>query len=175
MQEKNKKLVAATVRDTIEYLSQAFRAAFRDNPVRDPYGSLLSFLEQTFKGYVNKDSGVKEQKAIPIFVLLKVLDFAKTEVATVMTDIICAVFFLTMRPCEYNKSSTPAEIKIIKIITLGNIGIYRNNRILRHDQDIENADWVNITFKYKKKMTKLNLPVCTDKINSVSALHYALL
>ena len=55
-----------------------------------------------------------------------------------------------MQPCEYTKTSKTAEGKRTKIITLGNILFYNNNRILRHDQDIENADWVNITFEYHK-------------------------
>ena len=69
-----KKLVAVTVRDTVGYLSQAFKAALRDNPRRDLDGSLSFLLEKTFKGYVNEDPGVKQQRVLPIIFLLKVLN-----------------------------------------------------------------------------------------------------
>ena len=55
-----------------------------------------------------------------------------------------------MQPCNYTKTLTTAESKITKIIALGNIRFYRNKRNLRHDKDIENANWVNITFEYQK-------------------------
>ena len=67
-----------------------------------------------------------------------------------MAELACATFFLTIQPCKYTKTSTTVEIKRTKIITLVSIHFYRNNRILQHDQDIENSDWVNITFKYQK-------------------------
>ena len=87
---------------------------------------------------------------LPAIVLLIVLDLTQTELATAMAEIVCTAFFLAMRPCEYTKMSTTAESKKTKIITPGNIRFYRNNRILRHDQDKDNAEWVNITFKYQK-------------------------
>ena len=93
---------------------------------------------------------MKQQKAIPLIFLLKVIDLAETELATAMADLVCAAYFLAMQPCKYIKTFTTTKIKITKIITLGNICFYRNNRILRHDQDIENVDWVNITFEYQK-------------------------
>ena len=99
-QGKKKRLVVTTVRDTIGYLSQAFKTALRDDPRRDPDGSLSLLLEQTFKGYANGDPGMKQQKAILIIVLLKVLDLAHTELATAMKDNVCADFFFLMRPCN---------------------------------------------------------------------------
>ena len=78
LQVSKKRLVAATVRDTVEYLYQYFRAALRDDPRRDQYESLLFFLEKTFKGYANEDPGVKQQKDLPIIVLLKVINLAQT-------------------------------------------------------------------------------------------------
>ena len=70
LQGPKKRLVAVTVRYTIGYLSQAFKAYLRDNPRRDPDGSLSFFW--------NEYPGVKQQKEIPIIVLLKVLKFAQT-------------------------------------------------------------------------------------------------
>ena len=97
-QGPKKILVAATVRDTIGYLSQTSNSVLRDNLRRDQDGSFSFLLEQTFKEYVNEDPGVKQQKAIPIIVLLKLLDLAHTELATAMKDNVCADFFFLMRP-----------------------------------------------------------------------------
>ena len=88
----------ATVRDTIGYLSQTFKAALRDNPRIDPDGSLSFLLEQTFKVYANEDPGVKQQKAIPILFLLKLIDLAQTDLATAIPDIVCPVFSLQCDP-----------------------------------------------------------------------------
>ena len=78
LQVPKKILVAVTVIDTIGYLSQAFKEALKDDPRRDPDGSLSLFLEQNFKGYANKDPGVKQHKDIPIIVLLKVINLSQT-------------------------------------------------------------------------------------------------
>ena len=96
LKEPKKRLVVATVRYTIGYLYQAFEAALRDDPRRDPYGSLSFLLEHIFKEYASKYPGVKQQKAIPIIVLLKVLDLAHTYLATEIADIFCANFFFAM-------------------------------------------------------------------------------
>ena len=77
-QGPKERLVAATVIDTIGYLSQGFKSALRDDPRRDPDGPLSFVLEQIFNRYANKDPGVKQKKAIPIIVLLKVLGLAQT-------------------------------------------------------------------------------------------------
>ena len=122
--------------------------------------------------YANKYSGVKQQKAILIIVLLKVLDLSQTELATEIADLVCAAFFFAMQPFKYTKTSKTAERKIKKIITVGNIRFYRDNLILRHDQDIKSTDWVNITFEYQKKATEMNISACTYQINSLYAHSY---
>ena len=97
-------------------------------------------LEQNFKGYANEDPGVKQQKELPIIIILEVLYLSHIELATAMAKLVCTAFFFAMQNCEYTKRLTTAEIKRTNIITLGNICFYRNNRILRHDQDIDNGD-----------------------------------
>ena len=67
-------LVAATVIDTVGYLSQVFKVTLREDPRIDPYGSLSFLLEHNFKGYANEDPGVIQQNALSIFVLLKAPD-----------------------------------------------------------------------------------------------------
>ena len=52
---------------------------------------------------------MKQEKDIPIIVLLKVLDLAQTELATSMVDLVCAAFFFAMQPYNYTKRSTTAE------------------------------------------------------------------
>ena len=96
--EPKKRLITETVIDTIGYISQAFKAALRDDLRRDPDGSLSFVLEQTFKGSADKDPGVKQQKSIPIIVLLKVLDLALIELATEMVHFVCAYFLFAMQP-----------------------------------------------------------------------------
>ena len=61
-QGPKKTLVASTVRDTVEYLPQAFKADLKDDQIRDPYVSLSLFLEQNFKGYANEDTCVKQKR-----------------------------------------------------------------------------------------------------------------
>ena len=46
-----------------------------------------------------------------------------------MEELICAAFFSAMQPCDYTKTSTTAERKITKIVTLGNTLVYGKNRI----------------------------------------------
>ena len=87
-------MVASTVRYTIGYLSQAFKAALIDDPRRYQDGSLPFLLKQTFIEYPNKDPGVKQQKYIQIIFLLKLLDLAQTEFETAMADLVCAAFSL---------------------------------------------------------------------------------
>ena len=66
-----------------------------------------------------------------------------------MAELVYAAFLFAMRSCKYTKTSRTAESKITKTIKLGNIWFYRNTWILQHDQDIDNADWVNINFEYQ--------------------------
>ena len=106
------------------------------------------FLEHTFKVYTNKYPGVKQQKDIPIIVFLKFIDLAQTELATAMADLVCAELFFAMPTCKYIKTLKTVESKITNIIKLGNIRFYKNNGIIRHDQDIENSNRVNITSEY---------------------------
>ena len=54
------RLVTETVRDTVVYLSQAFKADLRYDPRRYPYESFPFLLEQTFKGYANEDPDLKK-------------------------------------------------------------------------------------------------------------------
>ena len=89
-----------------------------------------------------------------------------------MADIVCTAFLFAVQPCKYTKTLKTSEIKRTNITKLGNIHFYRNNRILRHNQDIENIYWVNITFEYKKTMIKINLLLCTYQITIVSAQSY---
>ena len=105
-QGPKKRLVAATVIDTIGYISQAFKTYLRDDPRRDPDGSLSFLFQQTFKVYANEDPGVKQQKVILIIFLLKLIDLAQKELATPMEDLVCADFFFAMRPCAYTKTMT---------------------------------------------------------------------
>ena len=67
-----------------------------------------------------------------------------------MVELVCAEFFFAMQPYKYTKTSATLENKITNIIKLGKIRFCRSNQILRYDQDIDNADWVNITFYYQK-------------------------
>ena len=134
------RLIAETVRDTVGYLSQAFKEFLRDNPKKESDGSLSFLLEQTFKGSEDEDPGVKQQKGLPIIVILKVLNLDQKDLAIAMAELICDDFFFAMRPYKYTKMPETAENKRTKIITLVNICFYRNIRILRHDQDIDNTD-----------------------------------
>ena len=77
-QGPKKRLVVATFRDTVGYLSQSIKAYLRDDLRRDPYGTLSLLLEKTLKGYANEDPGMKQQKALPIILFLKLLDLIQT-------------------------------------------------------------------------------------------------
>ena len=68
-QGSKKRLVAATVRDAIAYISQASNEALIDNQRRDPDGSLSFLLEHTFNVNAKKDTDKKQQLSIPIIVL----------------------------------------------------------------------------------------------------------
>ena len=62
-------LAEGTVRTTIDYVAQAFRADNRPDPKVDDGGRLSCVLQQQYKGYKNLDSNAKQQKVLPLIIL----------------------------------------------------------------------------------------------------------
>ena len=147
-------LQAGTVKYSIGYLSQAFKADHQSDPHRDAGGDICDFLlEQTYRGYTNQDPGgvVQQQKALPAVSVLKMMQkLATTNLANAQTNLAEGSFFF-LRSCEYSKTSTKEESKYTKIIRVYNIKFFANSRIRHHDHDqLEDSDFVQITFEYMK-------------------------
>lgn len=147
-------LQAGTVKYSIGYLSQAFKAVQQPDPRRDAGGDICFLLEQTYRGYTNQDPGVvQQQKALPAVSVLKMMQkLATTNLAIAQADLAEGAFFFVMRSCEYSKTSTKEESKCTKIIRVYNIKFFANSRIRHHDHDqLEDSDFVQITFEYIMK------------------------
>ena len=61
-------------------------------------------------------------------------------------------FFFGMRSCEYLKVTAKESDRRTKPLRLRNLQFTKRNRILTHDDpDLENADWITITFEFQKR------------------------
>ncbi len=133
-------------------MAQAFRSSLRPDPRLDIDGNQCYLLQQLLKGYTNQDPGVKQQKAIPFSVLMKLLTLGTTCALTLaIAQLAMGAWFFAMRSCEYSKTSSKEESKRTKILRLRNIRFFRNGRILPHSSPhLHLADYVDITFEYQK-------------------------
>lgn len=144
-------LVESTVRSTISFVAQTFRENDRSNPTKDEDGELGRLLSRQFRSFRNKDPTPRQQKALPICVLIELSNLSLTETQTCIHQLANGAFFFAMRSCEY-LLVTQAEKRRTDIIRLRNIRFFKEGIEMSHNNpNLISADSVSITFEWQKK------------------------
>lgn len=144
-------LVEGTIRSAISYVAQTFRENDRSNPTRDEDGELGRLLSRQFRSFRNSDPSPRQQKAIPICVLIELSKLSFTETQRSIHQLANGAFFFAMRSCEY-LSVSQAEKRRTDIIRLNNIRFFRAGVEMSHiNPNLTSADSVSITFEWQKK------------------------
>ena len=92
-------LVESTIRGAISYVSQTFRENDRPNPTKDEDGELGRVLSRQYRSYKNSDPNPKQQKAIPIYVVVEVFKNKATETQRATSQLAIGGFFYAHRSC----------------------------------------------------------------------------
>jgi hypothetical protein len=144
-------LAEKTVRNTVSYVAQAFRENDRSNPTRDDDGLLGRLLSRLYRSFKNRDPAEKQQKALPVCVLVELAKLGDTETQRALYQLAIGAFFFAMRSCEYLKVKQ-AEKQRTDILRLRNIRFFKKGTLLSHNnKSISTADNVSITFEFQKK------------------------
>ena len=120
-------LAEGTIRTTIDYVAQTFRADNRPDPKVDDGGRLSCILQQQYKGYKNLDGNTKQQKALPLIVLRELAKNKSTVENLALAQLVIGALFFAMRSCKYSKVGIE-EKKRTKIFFLRNIRFFKNNK-----------------------------------------------
>ena len=116
-----KTLAEGTVRTTIDYVAQAFRADNRPDPRTDDGGRLSYILQQQYRGYKNLDKNTRQQKALPLIVLRAVAKNRSTVENIALGQLFIGAFFFAMRSCEYLRTNIAEEQKRTKTLCVRNL------------------------------------------------------
>ena len=144
-------LVEGTVSTTLSHVAQAFRANHREDPRLDMDGKTAYIITEQLKGYKNEDSSKRKQKALPMFVIRKIMELAITDKQIALAWLLVGAIFFAMRSCEYLKTVHKEDSKRTKILRLKNIIFKKNRKTLDHtDEEIVSADLVIIKFEFQK-------------------------
>jgi hypothetical protein len=110
-------------------------------------------LTEQWRAYKNQDQSRKKQKALPMFVLRKMLDVASTEWEVAATWLMIGAIFFAMRSCEYLETNSVEANRRTKILRLRNI-VFKSHsgRLLRADSgaNLAAAKLVIVTFEFQK-------------------------
>ena len=144
-------LVAGTVRTTIDYVAQTFRANNRPDPRMDATGKTAFILQQQFRGYKNTDRNARQQKALPACILRKLIT-RKTSVENIaVSQLATGAFFFAMRSCEYLQTNLAEDKRRTKILRVQDIRFFVKGRQIPHSNtNLALSDTVSITFEFQK-------------------------
>ena len=107
-------------------------------------------LQKQFQGYKNEDPPEKQQRAVPLSVIRRLNDVAKTELEKAIAILDAGAIYFAMRSCEY-LSVPDAKNKRTKLLCIRNFRFFKNNREINiKSKNIANADCVAITFEFQK-------------------------
>ena len=96
-------LVEGTVRAAVSNVVQAFRAAGRQNPMKDGDNKLSILLSQQFHAFQNDDPREKQEKALPFSVLNELAKCQVTDHDRAITQLTVGAAFFACRTCKYSK------------------------------------------------------------------------
>ena len=147
-------LVAATVRTTVDNVSQTFRDFAQPDPRLDEGGKTSRLLQQQYKGYKETDPNEKHEKAIPLSVLRRMHSQSLTDLDRAIADLCIGAVFFCMRSCEYSKVSNQDDRKT-KLLCLRNIRFFKDNSLIpQNSPSLDSASLISITFEDQKNRDK---------------------
>ncbi|MGH7974184.1 MAG: hypothetical protein ACREBR_01565 [bacterium] len=163
--ERDKELGEGTVRASVDYVSQTFRARNRRDPRHDDEGHLAHVLQRQFRGYKNQDSAERPQHAISATVLRTIFSLRQSPIDEAIAQLLIGAFFFAMRSCEYCNVTGSRRTKLL---TLGNLRFLTGKKELHHkDDNLSQADTISITFEFQKRDTRndiITMPRSGDPI-----------
>jgi hypothetical protein len=124
-------------------------------------GKTAISIRRILQGFKATDGNEVRQKAILVSVIRQVykLYSSSNDPMSIATSqlIIGSFFFAIMQSCEYSKTTSPAESKRAKILTIGgDIRFFKNSELVPHTSTIlQNADIISITFRSQKNGEKI--------------------
>ena len=144
-------LAEGTIRTTIDYVAQTFRADNRPDPKVDDGGRLSCILQQQYKGYKNLDGNTKQQKALPLIVLRELAKNKSTVENLALAQLVIGAFFFAMRSCEYLRTNIPEEKRRTKTLCIRNLRFFIKGCLLAYcAANLILADTITVTFEFQK-------------------------
>ena len=144
-----RRLGAESIRNAIDHVAQTFRRHFKRDPRLDHDGKPAHLLQYQYKSYQSEDPPPKQQKALPVCVIMQLHKDRSTERARAIADLCTGAFFFAMRLCEYlHVQGTERKTKQLR---LRNIRFFRNHKLVPHScSSLLTSDFVSITFEDQK-------------------------
>ena len=164
--KRNSNLRGNTIKSTVSNVRATFRKNLRADPGLDVEGKFSIFLTRKLSGYVDADSFVEQEKALPLRVFKELLGKKFTPLDEAMGQLATGAFFFGMRSCEYLIVSGTRKTKQLMV---NDIRFFKNSTELKDKTNelILFADTVTVTFvfqKNKKKMVCVTQPHSGKKI-----------
>ena len=136
-------VAASTCRHTVDCVAQTFRNQQKDDPRFDSSGKLSRILSRQYASYKNAGPPTKQQKAVPVSLLKKVVEVRNTARNKAFGEVIVGAFFYAMRSCDY-LFATASERKT-KRLKLKNLRFFCNGRLIQHwDPLLPSSDFVTV-------------------------------
>ena len=146
-----KDLVEGTVSATVSYVAQTFRENDRKDPRLDADGKTCFLFYKQCRGYCNADGVVKKQKALPLGVLRKMVNLAKSNLDSAIAWLLVGAIFFAMLSCEYLETGIKEDQRRTKILRVKNFLFKaRGKAVPLTSKNLATADMVMITFESQK-------------------------
>jgi hypothetical protein len=121
-------------------------------------GKTAISIRRILQGFKTTNGNEVRQKAIPVSVICQVhmLYSLSTDPMSIATSqLIIGSFFFAVRSCKYSKTTSPAETKRTKTLTISDIRFFKNSELVPHEStNLQNADIIPITFRSQKNGEK---------------------
>ena len=122
----------------------------------DQDGKTYFLLSQLWQVYRNHDSKRKNQKALPMMVLRKMLQLSSSLWEHAVSWILIGAICFAMWSCEYLETNVSEEKLRTKIIRMKNIVFKKDGTIFLHLHPLlQKSGLAIITFEFQKKQTNV--------------------
>ncbi len=148
------KLGEGTCRAALDHVAKAFTVSGRPDPRLGSDNKLAHVLQRQLKGYRNTNAGTEHQQAIPLKLILRMVQRPTLVVKLqVFHQLYLLGFFFAARSCEILKV-TGLERRTHPL-RLCNFLFTRRHKVLpRTSPLLAKADTVSVTFAYQKRETQ---------------------
>ena len=147
---KNKEiLLANTVAATLSSVSTTFRENAFKNLALDDDNERSIYLQRQMRAYKSKDPPPNGQQCLPLSSFKQIYNDKSSPLNITLGQLIAGALFFACCSCEYSKVNNDEDRKT-KILTLGNLRFFQSFKEITNINELQNADFIEITFFSQK-------------------------